>query len=112
MYLETEIKNEIVRKLTNNFNMCNVILFGSYAYGNPNKDSDIDLLVILRDDETINSYSERIKKRVLISQSLIEIIKKTPIDILVYTLDEWQKLLSSDSFFYQDINNNGVYIIE
>lgn len=105
------LKNEIAKKLTNNFNICNVILFGSYAYGNPNKDSDIDLLVILNDNETINSYSDRIKKRVMISKSLIEIIKKTPIDILVYTLTEWQKLLGSGSFFYQDIKDKGVYII-
>ncbi|MBI9037701.1 MAG: nucleotidyltransferase domain-containing protein [Bacteroidales bacterium] len=111
MNLKTEIKNEIAKKLANNFNICNVILFGSYAYGNPNRDSDIDLLVIFNNNETINSYSERIKKRVMISNCLIDIIKKTPIDILVYTADEWKKLLSSDSFFHQDINNNGVYII-
>lgn len=111
MNLKNEIKNEIAKKLTNNFNICNVILFGSYAYGKPNSDSDIDLLVILNDNETINSYSDRIKKRVMISKSLIDIIKKTPVDIIVHTSNEWQKLLESGSFFYQDIKNKGVFII-
>ena len=111
MNLMNEIKNEIANKLTNNFNIRNVILFGSYAYGKPNIDSDIDLLVILNDNETIHSYSDRIKKRVMISKSLIDIIKKTPVDILVHTSNEWQKLLDSGSFFYQDIKNKGVFII-
>jgi len=111
MNLKSEIKNEIVEKLTNNFNISNVILFGSYAYGKPNTDSDIDLLVILNDNEAINNYSDRIKKRVMISKSLINIIKKTPIDILVHTSKEWKKLLDSGSFFYQDIKDKGVSII-
>ena len=111
MNLKSEIKDEITEKLTNNFNISNVILFGSYAYVNPNADSDIDLLVILNDNEVIHSYSDRIKKRVMISKSLINIIKKTPVDILVYTSNEWNKLLDSGSFFYQDIKNKGIFII-
>ncbi|MCD4694745.1 MAG: nucleotidyltransferase domain-containing protein [Bacteroidales bacterium] len=74
MYLTSKIKNEIAEKLTNSFNINNVILFGSYAYGNPNADSDIDLLVILNDNESIHNYSDKIKKRVMISKSLIDII--------------------------------------
>ncbi len=111
MYLRNEVKDEIVKKLSNNFNIRDIILFGSFAYGKPDKDSDIDLLVILNDDETMLSYSERIKKRVMISKSLIDIIKKTPVDILVHTSNEWQKLLESGSFFFKDIKNKGISII-
>ena len=111
MNLKSEITNEIAEKLTNNFNISNVILFGSYAYGEPNTDSDIDLLVILNDNETILSYSDRIKKRVMISKSLINIIKKTPIDILVHTSNEWKKLIESGSLFYQDIKDKGISLI-
>jgi len=35
------IDNEIINK---------IYLFGSYAYGNPNEDSDIDLCVVVNDD--------------------------------------------------------------
>jgi predicted nucleotidyltransferase len=35
--------NEVVRK----FRPSRVILFGSYAYGEPNEDSDVDLMVVL-----------------------------------------------------------------
>lgn len=110
MKLKSEIKEEIVEKLSNNLYISNVILFGSYAYGNPTQSSDIDLLVILKDEHKILSYSDRIRNRVQISKSLLNIIKSTPVDILVHTEKEWKKLLS-DSFFYQEIKEKGEYII-
>jgi len=30
-----------------------ILLFGSYAYGNPHKDSDLDLYVVLKDGPTM-----------------------------------------------------------
>ena len=38
-----ELSDEIARK----FHPDKIILFGSYAYGNPSEDSDVDLLVVL-----------------------------------------------------------------
>jgi len=38
-----ELSDEIARK----FHPDKIILFGSYAYGNPTEDSDVDLLVVL-----------------------------------------------------------------
>jgi len=42
-----EILKEIVKKLKDGLNPDKIILFGSHAYGKPNDDSDIDLLIIL-----------------------------------------------------------------
>jgi len=42
------IKAEIVERLKL-LNPNKIILFGSYAYGTPNKDSDIDLFLLKRD---------------------------------------------------------------
>lgn len=39
--------NELSHKIVQNFQPDKIILFGSYAYGNPSGDSDIDLLVLL-----------------------------------------------------------------
>ncbi|ODS32148.1 MAG: Nucleotidyltransferase domain protein [Candidatus Scalindua rubra] len=36
----------VVEKITSNFNIERIILFGSYAYGQPTTDSDIDLIVL------------------------------------------------------------------
>ena len=43
-----KIKSEIVEKLKP-LNLDKIILFGSYAYGTPNQDSDIDLFLVKND---------------------------------------------------------------
>jgi predicted nucleotidyltransferase len=42
-----EIFSEIVDRLVTEFDPERIILFGSHAWGNPDEDSDIDLLVIV-----------------------------------------------------------------
>jgi len=54
-----------------------IYLFGSYAYGTPNKDSDLDLYVVFKDE---------LQMRVLDAITAISIairpVKKMPMDIL------------------------------
>jgi len=48
------IKNlvsQIVDKIVIEYQPKKIILFGSYAYGEPNEDSDIDLLIIKNTDK-------------------------------------------------------------
>ena len=51
----TVIQN-ILRKLIEEYTPEKVILFGSYAYGDPDPDSDIDLLII---KETSDRFLDR-----------------------------------------------------
>ena len=44
-----EYINTITKAIVERVNPEKVILFGSYAYGTPSKESDIDILVILKD---------------------------------------------------------------
>ncbi len=49
MKMKKEVKtivSEIVEKLKREYKPLKIILFGSYAYGNPTEDSDIDLLIL------------------------------------------------------------------
>ncbi len=62
-----------------------IILFGSYARGNYNEDSDIDLVIISDDFETMN-YWERID---FLTDAIYEIFE--PIEALSYTQSEWEK---------------------
>jgi predicted nucleotidyltransferase len=39
-----------------------IILFGSYARGNPNEHSGIDLMVILDNNHVSKTYEERLNK--------------------------------------------------
>ena len=70
-----------------------VILFGSYAYGVPHRDSDIDLIVVLNKHGTGSTYQEKKKNRMAVGKELLEIEREIPIDTLVYTLDEWKFLV-------------------
>lgn len=59
-----------------------IILFGSYAYGVPTANSDIDLLVIIK---TKDSFHQRIQKiRPLLP-------KNKAIDLIVLTPEEYQQ---------------------
>lgn len=45
--MSRDLLKEITRRLVEEFQPEQVILFGSHAWGVPNKDSDVDLLVIV-----------------------------------------------------------------
>jgi hypothetical protein len=40
----------VVRAIADNFSLHKILLFGSYAYGNPTADSDLDLLLVMDTD--------------------------------------------------------------
>ena len=52
-----QLKHEIVERLKP-LNLYKIILFGSYANGNPTEDSDIDLYTAPMENETDLLYSE------------------------------------------------------
>jgi len=53
-----ELKREILERLQP-LDPERVILFGSYAYGNPTEDSDIDLYVVTKDEFVPATYAEK-----------------------------------------------------
>lgn len=75
--------NDVVNSIAYGFNPDKIILFGSYASGNPNNDSDIDLLVIKDTDLPKHKRSFDIQKS--LRGSMI------PIVILVYTQQEFEQ---------------------
>ena len=79
-----------------------IILFGSYAYGNPTPDSDVDLLVVIetngRNKETYRAISKLLYPR----QFPVDIIVKTPREV-----DEALKGGVDNAFFIRDIVKKG-----
>ena len=45
---------EVVKRLAETYNPQTIYLFGSYAWGTPHEDSDLDFLVILNNDVPLN----------------------------------------------------------
>jgi uncharacterized protein len=75
--------NDIVSRIATQFDPDMIIMFGSYAAGTPNNDSDLDLLVITETDLPLQRRSFDIQK------SLIG--TRLSIDILVYTRKEFEQ---------------------
>jgi len=89
-----------------------IILFGSYAYGIPHKDSDIDLLVVTNDEFTPNSFDERINIQLSISNHIFEIAKQVPIDLIVYTIPMYKRFIELNSNFANEITTKGRILYE
>lgn len=81
-----------------------VVLFGSYAYGTPTPDSDVDLLVVM---ETTAGYLDRHRA---VSQLLAP--RRFPVDILVKTPEELRQAVEKGSFFYKEITSRGLILYE
>ena len=96
-YIQT-LTSAIVEKI----NPEKVILFGSYAYGNPTIKSDIDLLVILKDSPL--SRTERTGQLYILLKELSEY----PKDLVVYTLDEVKKWENVRQAFITSVIKNGI----
>ncbi len=104
LILSTETRTYIVKSLQS-LNPYKIILFGSYAYGTPREDSDLDLLFINSED-TYKSFEERIALKIEIAKKLDAISQ--PIDILAYTKKEWADLIAANSSFIREITTKGV----
>ena len=68
-----------------------IYLFGSYAYGTPNEDSDYDLCVVIKDD-TLRP-ADAIKK---IRKALFE-VQDIPLDVVVYRASTFLRSLNTAS---------------
>ena len=52
--LNADLLNEIVQSLVNALHPERIYLFGSHAYGQPNDDSDVDLLIVISDSDVLS----------------------------------------------------------
>lgn len=80
--INQEIINEIVRRIASVVVPEKIILFGSYVYGLPDENSDIDILVIKSEIES------RIKEYAKARKSLKGI--RYPFDIIIITPEEFK----------------------
>jgi len=89
-----------------------LILFGSYAYGQPHKDSDIDLLVVTSDDFIPANFKEKSEIYLKAAKCLRDIEKKLPIDLIVHTKKMYQKFIGLNSMFCRKIQKDGIVLYD
>ena len=95
-----EILGEVVRRLVATYSPMKIFLFGSYAWGTPTDDSDLDLVVIV-EKSTEKSYARSIAGDMALRGLDIDR------DILVYTPEEFDERSKQVSSLLFKIKNEG-----
>jgi predicted nucleotidyltransferase len=103
--------SEIVEKLAP-MDPKSIIVFGSLARGKSDKESDIDLLIILDSKEIARGAMERIKRKALFRKAIMEISYRVPIDLIVLTETEIGNSIREGNTFYAGIVRTGKKIYE
>jgi uncharacterized protein len=89
-----------------------IILFGSFANGNPSKDSDLDVMVVTADTFIPSSNRQKMELHHKYNRKIRNFRKLIPIDLLVYTRSMFQKMVDSRSLFSEEILKKGKVIYE
>lgn len=98
-----EIIQELVRRIAERFQPERIILFGSYAYGKPRPESDVDLLVVM--DTPMREMQQAVEIRQHINPLF-------GVDILVYTPSHLQQRIKYGDSFLKEITEKGVTVYE
>lgn len=93
---------EMAAFIKERFKAKDVILFGSYACGKPNKDSDVDLMVILNTVKG-KSYIKASEISLALSRNFDV---RFPMDLLVRSRKQIKERMKFD-YFIQDVINEG-----
>ncbi len=96
-----KIINEVVDKLKTEYQPEKIILYGSYAYGKPTKDSDIDLFIV---KDTNKRWVDRF---VEVKRLIYDPERRISISLIVYTPKEVDERLYLGDDFVEDILTKG-----
>lgn len=86
------------QKIKEEFHPEKIILFGSYAYGTPTQDSDVDLCIIMETKISPLKQAVAIRKKIP-SPFALDLIVKTPKEV--------KNRLKQEDFFLKNILNKG-----
>ena len=90
------------RRIAERFQPDKIILFGSYAYGKPHEESDVDLLVIMR---TKNAIDQSIRIKTAFKRLF-------SLDLIVRTPWQIERGLKDDNWFLREIMERGKVLYE
>lgn len=105
-FIDREI-NKIVKRFLNliikKFNLKKIIIFGSFARGDYHKGSDLDLVIV---GEFKDRFIDRIGKIIALNNSDLEI------EAMVYTEEEFQKMIQERRPFIEQVLEEGIVVYE
>lgn len=102
MDVQGQIK-KLCSQIVERFRPLKVILFGSYAYGIPTPDSDIDLMIVM--PYSGNELDKMVEVRSYLDSSM-------PVDVLVKTPKQIEERIELGDFFLAEIMEKGKVLYE
>lgn len=98
---------EATKRLVEAYNPLAIYLFGSYAWGEPNEDSDLDFMVIVSDKIVADFAYKRAKSRLVDEAFYKNEYLNFPIDVLVNTESKFYSRSNHPSTLQFKILNEG-----
>ena len=98
--VKTEL-DKIVRQVVETYRPEKIILFGSYAYGQPSADSDLDMLIIKKTSERF------IDRWINVRQIVSDPKRSIPFEPIVLTPNELEERLAIGDQFIEEIVTKG-----
>lgn len=98
--LDTALLEEMTRRLVDEFHPEQIILFGSHAWGTPNEDSDIDLVVVVPDSDLSPHRRAAHAYRALRGLSI-------PVEVRVRTRAEFERYRAVPASLEHQISEEG-----
>jgi predicted nucleotidyltransferase len=98
-----EAIDEVVRQIAEKFKPQKIILFGSYARGDPRPESDVDLLVIIDASLKESKLSLEIRRYLGVMFGL---------DLIVYTSQHLKDRVEMGDWFLHDVLEEGKVLYE
>jgi predicted nucleotidyltransferase len=106
LYLGADIPMRVIRRyaraIAEEFHPDRIILFGSYAYGTPHADSDVDLLVVM---PTRDRHAQAVRIRWRLAAPF-------PLDLIIRTPQEMKWRLEEGESFLTTIVSQGKVLYE
>jgi predicted nucleotidyltransferase len=93
----------VADQIAREFHPEKIILFGSYAYGTPTEDSDVDLMVVLPFEGTPARTAGSI---------IFRVHAGFPMDVIARTHQQVEERLSMDDYFMMDVVEKGKVLYE
>jgi predicted nucleotidyltransferase len=96
-----EILDDVKNRLVKAYNPIAIYLFGSYAWGTPSEESDLDLLIV------VDKSEEKSFRRPIKGYDALRGLEYIPKDLIVQTKDEFERRSSEKTTLEYKIKKSG-----
>jgi len=98
-----QVIQTLVQRIAEKFHPRQIILFGSYAYGHPRPESDVDLLVVM------NTLLKESEQALQIRQAINVLFG---LDLIVYTPENLAQRIAWGDSFLREATSQGLVLYE